>query len=147
MASMSNNQKDKNNENIIVKIIKTNSENWFSFLSGIFANIPITLLLMLSKPSDKWVYWLLYALAIVISIALVVFSIMLTIKIINIKEVVKEKYDQYVAEKKSLAPVKYTYYLKEECTQRYKLIIGIGIASIVSFILLLALIIALWFLL
>ena len=81
--------------NIIIKIIKTNSENWVSFLSGIFSNVPITLLLMLNKPTSNWLYWLFYALTIFISIALVVFSILLTIKIINIKGLrihkVKEK--------------------------------------------------------
>lgn len=132
--------------NIIIKIIKTNSENWVSFLSGIFSNVPITLLLMLNKPTSNWLYWLFYALTIFISIALVVFSILLTIKIINIKEVAKERYDQYIAEKKSIAPIKYAFYLKEECDKKAKSIMVICITAIICFISLVALIVALWFL-
>lgn len=138
------NYKKSDKSNFIVKIINSGNENWFSFLSGIFANIPITLLLTIDKSTTLWYYWLIYIISIFISIALVGLSIIVTIKMINIKEKAKDAYDQYIDDAKILIPGKYDDCLKEIAKSESRHISLCIIFGIICFGLLLASIVGLW---
>lgn len=134
----------KDKSNFIVKIINNGNENWFSFLSGIFANIPITLLLTIDKTSTLWYYWVIYSGSIVISTILMTISIIITIKMMNIKERAKNAYEQYIDEAKILIPGKYDDCLKDIARSESRNILLYVILGIVCICLLLASIIGLW---
>lgn len=129
----------------MVRIIKNGNENWFSFLSGIVSNIPITLMLAFDRNEHSRYYWLFFLLTIVISSAIVFFLIRVTILFINIKEIAREKYEQYVEEKKTLVPRQETEYLIEACNSKQKEVAILFTLSVVGIVLLLTLIILLWF--
>ena len=136
--------KKTDKSNFIFKIINNGNENWFSFLSGIFANIPITLLLTIDKSATLWYYWLIYIASIFISIALVILSIIVTIKMMNIKERAKDAYDQYIDNAKILIPGKYDDCLKDIARSESRSISLYILLGVICIGLLLASIIGLW---
>lgn len=136
--------KNSDKSNFIVKIINNGNENWFSFLSGIFANIPISLLLTIDKSTTLWYYWFIYIASIFISIILVVLSIIVTIKMIVIKEKAKNAYEQYIDAAKILIPGKYDDCLKEIAKSNSRSVYLCIVFGAICIGLLLACIIVLW---
>lgn len=86
-------------KNKVRNIIKKSNENWFSFLSGVFANIPVTLFLMfeaIQKSVVGWIYFGVFLCAIAISFILLYFVFRFTIKVIEIKENARLDYERYL---------------------------------------------------
>lgn len=134
----------KTKKSFIFKIIKNNNDSWFSFLSGIFSNIPITLILLFEKEIQPWYYWFVFAFCIVFSIAIVVIAIRITIITLNIKEETRNKYDYYVSQVNHLVPGKLNFFIEEECRNKSAKFIKLFWALAICFVLLLVLIVLLW---
>ena len=132
----------------LTNIIKKSNDNWFSFLSGAIANIPITLMLTFDSVTTNakgFIYLALYVLSIFVSLGLTILAFIFTIKKIDIKEKAKNKYEDYVANHNNvIVPAKYNEYLDIECKAKLLIMRAVTITFFVLLGLLVALIISLW---
>ena len=130
---------------LFLKFAKKINENWFSFFSGVVANVPITLLLTFDKnASNGHVFWPLFICLIFAAISAMFFSLLLAIEKINIKEKAKDEYDTYVMTGKIDVPKIYDILLKTKYLESRKRIHWFMICFLISIGLTIAIIIPLW---
>ncbi|MGN0812234.1 MAG: hypothetical protein ACI4MQ_01835 [Candidatus Coproplasma sp.] len=101
------NSKDKNDNNkkgLIRKLFEDIDENWFSFLSGVVANIPISLLFCFQSWGNNIyanAFFILQWVAFALSVGLLICSFNITILKISINKEAQERYEKWVLESKT----------------------------------------------
>ena len=133
----------------IRKLMEDVDENWFSFLSGIFANIPISLLFCFQSWGETCythAFFILQWVAIGLSIGLFICAFNFTMMKISINKEAQKLYEKWMTENKTQSVIK-AENIKEKCVrQKMKSIIGILIAFVVLVVCTAVAIVTLWWL-
>ena len=141
--------KKANKKPFIRKLMEDVDENWFSFLSGVFANIPISLLFCFQswgKTCYTHAFFILQWVAIGLSIGLFFCAFNFTMMKISINKEAQKLYEKWMTENKTQSVIK-AENIKEKCVkQKMKSIIGILIAFVVLVVCTAVSIVILWWL-
>ena len=89
----------KNKKPLLQYLIVDIDENWFSFFSGMLANIPISLLFMFQKwgsTLSAHLFFVLHIITFFLSIALVIIGFLFTILKIQINKTSTKEYESWV---------------------------------------------------
>ena len=132
--------KESNKKGFARKLIEDIDENWFSFLSGVFANIPISLLFCFQSWGETYFshsFFILQWVAFILSIGLLICAFKFTMMKININKDAQKLYEKWVVENGTPSVTKH---------ENIKNIITILIAFIVLVVLTAAAIGTLWWL-
>lgn len=141
--------KESNKKGFARKLIEDIDENWFSFLSGVFANIPISLLFCFQSWGETYFshsFFILQWVAFILSIGLLICAYKFTMMKININKDAQKLYEKWVVENGTPSVTKHENIKKDCVTQKMKNIITILIAFIVLVVLTAAAIGTLWWL-
>ena len=93
--------KESNKKGFARKLIEDIDENWFSFLSGVFANIPISLLFCFQSWGETYFshsFFILQWVAFILSIGLLICAFKFTMMKININKDAQKLYEKWVVE-------------------------------------------------
>lgn len=141
--------KKRNRKSFIRKLMEDVDENWFSFLSGVFANIPISLLFCFQSWGETCYthsFFVLQWVAFALSIGLLICAFKFTMMKITISKDGQKLYEKWMTENKTQSVTK-AENIKAECVrQRIKSIIGVLIAFIILVVFTAASICILWWL-
>ena len=141
--------KNNSKKTLLQKMIEDINENWFSFFSGILANIPISLLLTFQRIGEtaveQWLYTLQW-IAFAFSVVTVICAFSFTIKKVEINKNAQKKYEQWVASNNTQSLAMEERLLHDEFLHNVKGLRRIVFAFIVFTLLTVGTLIAMWIL-
>ena len=141
--------KKANKKSFVRRLIEDVDENWFSFLSGVFANIPISLLFCFQSWGETdftHAFFILQWVAIVLSIGLFICAFIFTMMKIGINKEAQKLYEKWIKENNTQSVTK-AENIKEKCvSQRMKSFACVLIAFVILVVFTAASIGVLWWL-
>lgn len=113
-------KKNTDKKNFIRKLLEDIDENWFSFLSGVLANIPISLLFSFqswSETQNGQRFFILQWVTFALSIGLLICAFNFTMMKIAINKEAQKIYEEWVKNNKTQSVGKYEY-IKKGCVDK-----------------------------